>query len=105
MLLLVFSLVGVALWALISIGLVGIIIGGLARLIIPNRQNVGILATILLGWLGSVVGGFIGYHILGTGRLVTILLEIAIAAAFIGFYSASRGKQVAGGTTHPLPRQ
>jgi uncharacterized membrane protein YeaQ/YmgE (transglycosylase-associated protein family) len=37
----------------------GLIIGALARLIKPGRQNLGILATLLVGVVGSVIGGTI----------------------------------------------
>lgn len=95
---LVFSLLGIALWALISVGIVGIVIGGLARLILPGQQNIGVLGTILLGWIGSVIGGFVGYRILDTGRLLTILLEIGIAAALIFAYSQSQRNRLPGQT-------
>lgn len=35
----------------------GLIIGALARLIKPGRQNLGILATLGLGLVGSLIGG------------------------------------------------
>jgi uncharacterized membrane protein YeaQ/YmgE (transglycosylase-associated protein family) len=88
-LLIVLPIIGLALWALISVGIVGIIIGGLARLLLPGQQNISVLATILLGWIGSIVGGFVGYHIIHTGRILTVLLEIGVAAALIAIYSGS----------------
>jgi uncharacterized membrane protein YeaQ/YmgE (transglycosylase-associated protein family) len=97
-LVLAFSLIGIALWALISVGIVGIVIGGLARLILPGQQNIGLLGTVLLGWIGSVIGGFVGYRILDTGRLLTILLEIGIAAGLIFLYSQSQRNRLPGQT-------
>ena len=85
----VFGLVGLAVWAFISIGIVGIIIGGLARLVLPGQQRIGVLATVLLGWIGSIVGGFVGYRIIHTGRILTVLLEIGVAAVLIALYSGS----------------
>jgi len=46
----------------------GLIIGALARLFTPGRQKLGLLATLLLGLAGSVIGGTVA-TILGTGRL------------------------------------
>ena len=43
----------------------GLIAGALAKLIYPGHQGGGILATIGLGLLGSLVGGFIGQALLG----------------------------------------
>jgi uncharacterized membrane protein YeaQ/YmgE (transglycosylase-associated protein family) len=37
----------------------GLIIGALARLILPGRQRIGLLMTLLLGVLGSLIGGTI----------------------------------------------
>lgn len=102
-LVLLFSLLSLALWALISVGIVGIVIGGLARLFMPGRQNVGILATVGLGWLGSVIGGFVGYRLLDTGRLLTILLEIAIAAGLIAIYSQSQRARLTAGNRRAQP--
>ncbi len=35
----------------------GLIIGALARMLLPGRQNIGLIWTLLLGVLGSIVGG------------------------------------------------
>ena len=44
---------------IISIIVVGLIAGALARLIVPGRQSMSIPMTILLGIIGSFVGGFL----------------------------------------------
>ena len=44
------------LWMMI----VGLIVGALAKLIMPGRDPGGIFVTMLLGVAGSVVGGFLG---------------------------------------------
>ncbi|MCU1472406.1 GlsB/YeaQ/YmgE family stress response membrane protein [Amnibacterium sp.] len=46
---------------IIVIIIVGLIAGFLARAIVPGRQSMGIGATILLGIIGSFVGGFLGF--------------------------------------------
>lgn len=38
---------------------IGLIVGLIARLLVPGRDNIGILGTILLGIVGSFVGGFL----------------------------------------------
>jgi uncharacterized membrane protein YeaQ/YmgE (transglycosylase-associated protein family) len=43
----------------------GLIIGLLARAIFPGRQQMGWLATAILGMVGSLVGGLIGHAIFG----------------------------------------
>lgn len=46
---------------IITLIVVGLIAGAIARLLIPGRQNISILGTIMLGIVGSFIGGFIGY--------------------------------------------
>jgi uncharacterized membrane protein YeaQ/YmgE (transglycosylase-associated protein family) len=50
--------------------LVGLIAGAVARLLVPGRDPIGILGTILLGIVGSFVGGFI-WNLIQYHRLVT----------------------------------
>jgi uncharacterized membrane protein YeaQ/YmgE (transglycosylase-associated protein family) len=46
--------------------IVGLIVGAIARLLMPGRDPIGIVGTIVLGIVGSLVGGFlqnlIEYH-------------------------------------------
>ena len=46
---------------IIVIIIVGLIAGFVARAVVPGRQHMGIGATILLGIIGSFVGGFLGF--------------------------------------------
>ncbi len=48
---------------IISLLVVGLIAGFLARAIVPGRQHLSIGMTIVLGVIGSFVGGFLGYLI------------------------------------------
>ncbi|CAO5186044.1 Transglycosylase [Frankia sp. AiPs1] len=61
------------LWTLISWIILGLLAGALARLLVPGRDPMSISATILLGVVGSFVGGFLGYVLfdkdLGDGAL------------------------------------
>jgi uncharacterized membrane protein YeaQ/YmgE (transglycosylase-associated protein family) len=53
------------LWAILVWTVFGLVCGALARLLVPGRQPIGILMTILLGVVGSFVGGFIAYVLMG----------------------------------------
>ena len=44
---------------ILGLTLVGLIAGALARLLVPGRDPMGIAATILLGIVGSFIGGFL----------------------------------------------
>ena len=48
---------------IISLLIIGLIAGALARLVVPGKQNLSIAMTIMLGIVGSFVGGFLGYLI------------------------------------------
>ena len=41
------------------------IIGALARLVMPGKQNIGVLMTIVLGVLGSLIGSWVCYSLFG----------------------------------------
>lgn len=46
---------------IVTLIVVGLIAGALARLLVPGKQHMSVLATIVLGIVGSFVGGFLGY--------------------------------------------
>jgi uncharacterized membrane protein YeaQ/YmgE (transglycosylase-associated protein family) len=94
-LLVVLPIVGWALWLLISAAIIGAIIGGLARLVLPGRQEIGILATIVIGWIGSLVGSLIGRHLFHVGTFLTVLCEIAVAAILVVIASSGAGNAIA----------
>jgi uncharacterized membrane protein YeaQ/YmgE (transglycosylase-associated protein family) len=94
-LLVVVLIVGWALWLLISAAVVGAIIGGLARLVLPGRQEIGVLATIVIGWIGSLVGSLIGRHLFHVGSFLTVLCEIAVAAVLVVLAGSGAGNAVA----------
>lgn len=63
----------------------GLVVGALARLIKPGKQNLSILATLGLGVVGSVIGGVIA-SALGTGDMWELNIlgsVVAIVAAVL----------------------
>ncbi|BDZ51363.1 hypothetical protein GCM10025867_36040 [Frondihabitans sucicola] len=48
---------------IISLIIVGLIAGFIARAVIPGQQSMGVFKTIILGIIGSFVGGFLGFLI------------------------------------------
>lgn len=48
---------------IVSLIVVGLIAGALARLLVPGRQDISVPMTILIGIIGSFIGGFLGYLI------------------------------------------
>jgi uncharacterized membrane protein YeaQ/YmgE (transglycosylase-associated protein family) len=46
---------------IVTLIIVGLIAGAVARLLIPGRQDIGLAMTVVIGIVGSFVGGFLGY--------------------------------------------
>ena len=69
---------------IISIIVVGLIAGALARLVVPGRQDISILMTIVLGIVGSFVGGFLGYLIFHKDAQHGFLQPSGIIGSIIG---------------------
>ncbi len=66
------------------LALFGLIIGGLARLVLPGPEAIGVLGTILAGIGGSLIGGLIGRLLFGdTNWLGALLLAVAGAVLLI----------------------
>lgn len=66
----------------------GLVIGALARLVKPGKQDLGLLATLLLGLAGSVIGGLIA-NLLGTGgifelNILGFIIAVVAAVLLIG---------------------
>jgi len=64
----------------------GLVIGLLARLILPGRQRIGLLWTLVLGVIGSVIGGTIA-NLIGSGDVMELnifgFICAVIAAVFL----------------------
>ena len=58
----------------------GLIAGAIAKAILPGRQGGGWIATLLLGVVGALVGGFIGSAVFGIGLEGFFSLETWIVA-------------------------
>jgi uncharacterized membrane protein YeaQ/YmgE (transglycosylase-associated protein family) len=53
------------LWFIITMLVVGLIAGFVARAVVPGDDSMGVVATIVLGLVGSLIGGFLGYLLFG----------------------------------------
>jgi uncharacterized membrane protein YeaQ/YmgE (transglycosylase-associated protein family) len=54
---------------IIAFIVIGLIAGLIARAILPGRQSMGLIATTLLGMVGSLVGGLVGSLFVRDGRM------------------------------------
>ena len=71
-------MVGIVGWILF-----GLIVGVIAKLIMPGRDPGGIIVTMLLGIVGAVVGGFIGRSLGFYGPQQTAGWLMSIAGAIV----------------------
>ena len=74
----------------------GLIIGALARLFKSGKQDLGLLATLGLGVVGSLIGGTIAW-LLGTGSIwelnvLGFVLSVIAAVLLVGTAEAVAGK-------------
>jgi uncharacterized membrane protein YeaQ/YmgE (transglycosylase-associated protein family) len=69
---------------IISLIVVGLIAGFIARAVVPGRQNIGILMTIVLGIVGSFVGGFLGFLIFQHDAMEGFFQPAGIIGSIIG---------------------
>jgi uncharacterized membrane protein YeaQ/YmgE (transglycosylase-associated protein family) len=68
----------------------GLIIGALARLLLPGKQKIGLLWTLLLGLAGSVIGGTIA-NLIDTGDIfeLNVIGFIVAVVSAIGLLAAA----------------
>jgi uncharacterized membrane protein YeaQ/YmgE (transglycosylase-associated protein family) len=69
---------------IIGIIVIGLIAGALARLLVPGKQHMSILATIVIGIVGSFLGGFLGYVLFHKDSQDGFLQPAGIIGSVIG---------------------
>ncbi|MFN6542918.1 GlsB/YeaQ/YmgE family stress response membrane protein [Mycolicibacterium nivoides] len=84
--------------AIITAVVVGAIIGALARLIMPGRQNVSTLMTVALGIAGALIGSWltavVGYTNSNGGfAIVPFVVGVVVAIVLIAIYTALSGRR------------
>lgn len=65
---------------------IGAVVGALARLLIPGRNPMGLLLTILVGIVGAVIGGLIA-NAIGAGSILAFIFSVVIAAIGVALIS------------------
>ena len=76
--------------------IIGLIAGALARLIMPGRDAMGLLATMLLGIAGSILGGLVSWAIWGAEdrgfRPAGLLLSLVGAILVLWIWRAMKSR-------------
>lgn len=67
---------------IISAIFVGLVLGYLGRLLVPGRQAIGVVTTIIVGLAAAFLGGWLGYRAHWSFG-VTLIVQLAIAAVAV----------------------
>ena len=80
--------------AIITWLIIGLVIGALGHLLVPGRQRIGILLTLLFGIVGALVGGIVTAAILGAGHfIITFIVSVVVAAVLIAVVTHPRNRR------------
>ena len=71
-------------WALI-----GLVVGALARLVLPGKQEMSLLATVGVGVAAALLGGIVA-HALDFGGLLQFVIALVLAVALVAALSRTR---------------
>lgn len=67
----------------------GLFVGAFARLLVPGRQGIGLVWTVLLGVCGSVLGGIVATRVLHVGNsdrfdFGSFAIAVVVSALLLG---------------------
>jgi uncharacterized membrane protein YeaQ/YmgE (transglycosylase-associated protein family) len=69
----------------------GLFVGALARLLLPGRHRIGLVMTIVLGVVGSLLGGFVATEAIGIADtdeadfgsfVIAVIASVALLAVY-----------------------
>ena len=83
----------ISFWTVVWYIIAGLIIGLLARAILPGRQEMGILMTIALGIVGSIIGGILWNLIFKDQQGVSWIGGIIVAVILLWAYNRFAARQ------------
>ena len=77
--------------------IVGAVIGVVARLVMPGKQSIGMIMTVVLGALGGLIGSAVanafGYHNANGGiAWIPLIVGVVVAVILIAVYEAVTGR-------------
>lgn len=76
----------------------GLIVGAVAKLLMPGRDPGGFIVTMLLGTAGAIVGGWIGraLHMYGPNDAAGLLMSVVGAVVVLAVYRMVAGRRTLG---------
>ncbi|MDQ1248974.1 MAG: hypothetical protein QG597_3348 [Actinomycetota bacterium] len=84
-------------WTIIGALFAGIIIGPLGRLVVPGKQDISLIMTIVVGAVGALVGGFVA-TLIGVGDTsgidwIKLGIQVVVAAICVVLYVKFAGNK------------
>lgn len=84
--------------AIIGAIIIGAIIGVLARLVMPGRQNIGVLMTVILGIIGGLIGSWVWHSVFNKGNTpgvdwIALVIGVIVAVILIAIYMSLTGRR------------
>ena len=77
----------------------GLVVGAVARLLVPGRQRIGCAMTVVVGIVGAVVGGWLASLFLGfnpvddpfdIASIVVAVVGAVVVVLVVGFFTGNR---------------
>lgn len=65
---------------------VGLVVGIIARLLMPGQDPIGIVGTIVVGCVGALIGGYLWTAVFGDNEGVAWIGSILVAMALLFLY-------------------
>jgi uncharacterized membrane protein YeaQ/YmgE (transglycosylase-associated protein family) len=75
--------------------IIGLVAGGLARLLVPGRDDFSLLGTLVLGVVGGFIGGFLARVLFGDTSIGLIGSTIGAIIALLVYRSVAGGQRTA----------
>lgn len=77
--------------------LIGLVVGLLARLLLPGRDPIGMIGTIVVGILGAVIGGYLAGAVFEETEGVDWIASLLVAIALLFVYRRMTVGRTSGG--------
>ena len=81
-------------WTIIVTVIVGAIIGFVARLVLPGRQTISPVVTVILGILGGLIGSWLTHALLNSSNwILEFIVGVVVAVLLIIGYGLAVGRK------------
>ena len=83
----------VTFWGVVGYVIAGLVIGVIARALMPGKQNMGLIATVVLGVVAALIGGFLWNAIFPNNDGIAWIGSIIVALVLLWVYGMVAGRR------------